>query len=456
MRVRSLTVVAAGMVIVVAAAHAQPRPGAPQRPASASASASAAPPASAASASSSSAIPKAPANPSPQDLTKAKAVFGAGGRAFDQGDFAGAIQAFEQAYTLSGRPSVLFSLAQAHRKRFVDLGAPADRDAALELYRAYLAAVKTGGRRADAIKGLESLGAPAGNGAATGPAPSPSVKKTQLAIDSSTPGAMISVDGGVAAPPQVMAEVTPGRHTIKVTAPGYLEKEFVTQAVEGQITPETYELEEKPAKLDIEMPGDATIYVNGRDMGKSTQLTVPPGPHFVSVARQGHHPEARPIELAPGESQKLSFDLKTTTQRDVSYGLMIGGAAVVLGGGGLLAAAFVRQDDAQQIQLKRESSSITDDELEEYDSARKERDVLRASGLLVGGLGGLGLLIGGALFALDNEPPEQPPNDSGPRKKQDEKRKETPMDMEQMRLVPWVGPEQGGGITFGGVWSGAF
>lgn len=451
----------AGVVVLAAAgAHAQPRPGPPPRP-PASASASAAPPASAASPPSSAgpssgAIPPAPQNPSPQDLAKAKAVFGAGGRAFDQGDFAGAIQAFEQAYTLSGRPSVLFSLAQAHRKRFVDLGAPADRDAALELYRAYLAAVKTGGRRADAIKGLESLGAPAGSGAAAGAPAQPSVRKTQLAIDSSTPGAMISVDGGAAAAPQVMAEVRPGRHTIKVTAPGYIEKEFVTQAVEGQITPETYELEEQPAKLEIEMPADATIYVNGRDMGKSTQLTIPPGPHFVSVVRTGHHPEARPIEIGAGESKKLSFDLKTTTQRDASYGLMIGGAAVVLGGGGLLAAAFVRQNDAQQIELRRESGSITSAELDAYDSARKERDILRASGLLVGGVGGLSVLIGAALFVLDNEAPAQPPSEPGMRKKQEQKGKEAPLEMEQMRLVPWLAPEQAGGITFGGVWSAAF
>jgi hypothetical protein len=405
---------------------------------------------------SSGALPPAPANPTPQDLTKAKAVFDAGGRAFDQGDFAGAIQAFEQAYALSGRPSVLFSLAQAHRKRFVDLGVPADREAALELYRAYLAAVKTGGRRADAVKGLESLGV-AGNGGSGGAvAAQPMVRKTQLAIDSSTPGAMISVDGGAAAPPQVMAEVTPGRHTVRVTAPGHVEKEFVTQAVEGQITPETYELEEQPAKLEIEMPGDATIYVNGRDMGKSTQLTVPPGPHFVSVVRTGHHPEARPIQLAAGESQKLAFELKTTTQRDVSYGFMIGGAVVVAGGGALLAAAFVRQDAAQQIELRRESGSISAAELDAYDAARKDRDILRASGLLVGGVGGLGVLIGAALFVLDNEPPAQPPADGAVDKKKREKPKDAPLEMEQMRLVPWVAPERGGGISIGGVWSAAF
>ncbi|MBL8739693.1 MAG: hypothetical protein JNK04_01325, partial [Myxococcales bacterium] len=69
---------------------------------------------------------------------------------------------------------------------------------------------------------------------------------------------------------------------------------------------------------------------------------------------------------------------------------------------------------------------------------------------------GLGVLVGAALFVLDNEPPAQPPNDIGGEKKKQEKRKEAPLEMEQMRLVPWLAPEPRGGMTFGGTWSAAF
>ena len=80
-------------------------------------------------------LPAAPSAPSAEDQKRAKAVFEAGGRSFEQGDFAAAIQAFEQAYALSGRPSVIFSLAQAHKKAFVDTGTAYHRDAATSLFR---------------------------------------------------------------------------------------------------------------------------------------------------------------------------------------------------------------------------------------------------------------------------------------------------------------------------------
>ncbi len=399
------------------------------------------------------AMPSANANPSAEDLKRAKAVFEAGGRAFEQGNFTGAIEAFEQAYTLSGRPSVLFSLAQAHRKQFVDSGLPQHREAAIELYRAYLRDVTSGGRRADAIRGLEALGATAGSTApATSSFPTAAAtKKTQLMIDSPTPGALISVDGSPPRPPQLTVEVAPGRHTVKVTAPGYVEKEFAAQALAGQINPESYELEEQPAKLALELPSGATLYLNGRDMGESTQVSVPSGAHFLSITQRGHLSEARTIELSPGQTQKLAFDLKTTTQRDAAIGVMIGGAAVALTGGGLLAYAFVRQAEAIDIEEQRSAGEITAQQKIDYEAARDDRDLFRAGGVIVGGAGGLAVLIGGALFLLDNPPPKQPPLDAAPKAKGEPPSAKPPTEMEQMRLIPFLSPH-GRGFQAGGAW----
>ena len=49
----------------------------------------------------------------PDLLVQMKAYFNAGAEAYELGDFAAAIQAFDQAYRAMPRPAILFSLAQA-------------------------------------------------------------------------------------------------------------------------------------------------------------------------------------------------------------------------------------------------------------------------------------------------------------------------------------------------------
>src|SRR5258708_21049766 len=53
------------------------------------------------------------AEPTSGDLAKARATFDAGGRAYDAGNYAAALQAFEQAYAMTGRDNIVFSIAQA-------------------------------------------------------------------------------------------------------------------------------------------------------------------------------------------------------------------------------------------------------------------------------------------------------------------------------------------------------
>ena len=48
-------------------------------------------------------------------VERAQALFNVGAQAYAQGDFSGAIDAFEEAYRVSQRPGILFSIAQAHR-----------------------------------------------------------------------------------------------------------------------------------------------------------------------------------------------------------------------------------------------------------------------------------------------------------------------------------------------------
>jgi tetratricopeptide (TPR) repeat protein len=393
-----------------------------------------------ASAASSSVIPVPNPSPSPADVAKAKTLFTAGGKSFEKGDYVAAIQSFERAYFLSGRPNILFSLGQAYKKRFAESQDPQHRAAAIELYRAYLAAVPSGGRRADAVRGLEDLGTRTGDAA---PQPgTPEKRKTLLSIDSTTPGALISVDGGEPAPPQVDVEVEPGRHTIKIAAPGFVEQEFVMQALVGQTEAETFNLEEAPVDFTLKIPSGATVHVDGSDRGESSKLSLSPGRRFISVSKPGHKSFGQILEAEGGESRTLEVDLETTLQRDVSIGLMAGGGATMIGGGVLLGLAFLAQSKAQDIEAERDAGGIDLERNEEYELYVRRRNELRAAGVVVGGLGGLAFLGGGALFLFDRQGPlPLPVEDRGKKKPV-----EAPVDVS---VVPLVSPSEGGVVVCG-------
>jgi tetratricopeptide (TPR) repeat protein len=394
-----------------------------------------------AAASPSSVIPVPNPSPSTADVAKAKTLFTAGGKSFEKGDYVAAIQSFERSYSLSGRPNILFSLGQAYKKRFAESQDPQHRAAAIELYRAYLAAVPSGGRRADAVRGLEDLGQRTGDAA---PQPgTPEKRKTLLSIDSTTPGALISVDGGEPAPPQVDVEVEPGRHTIKVTARGFVEQEFVMQALVGQTEAETFNLEEAPVEITLKLPSGATVHVDGSDRGESSKLTLAPGRRFVSVSKPGHKSFGQILEAEGGETRTLEIDLETTTQRDASIGLMAGGGAAMIGGGVLLGLAFLAQSKAQDIDAERETSGITQERNEEFDLYLRRRNELRAAGVVVGGLGGLAFLGGGALFLFDRQGPLPLPVEDRSKKKPVE------APVEVTSVLPVVSGSEGGLVVCG-------
>lgn len=387
-------------------------------------------------------IPPRPANPTPADIAKAKNLFNSAGRLFERDDYAGAIQTFERAYQLSGRASVLFSLGQAYKKRFGETQDPRHKAAALECYEAYLVEVPKGGRSADAEAAKRELTRE--DASPTAPAPTPAVveRKTLLSIDSTTPGAMISIDGGEPAPPQVDAEVEPGRHTVKITAPGFIEQEFVIQALVGQTEAETYVLQEAPVELALGLPSGATVHVDGQDRGESSQLRLSAGRHFVSISKPGYRSFGQIIEAEGGTEKNLVVDLDTTVQRDAAIGLMVGGAATMIAGGTLLTLAFLTQSDAQAIAEKRETGGISGEENAEFEDLISRRDVFRALGLSVGLVGGAAFLGGGALFFFDKEGPLPLPIDAGPKREQ-------PAPTPGLAIMPLVTPEDAGVVVAG-------
>lgn len=341
--------------------------------------------------------------------------FNAGQQAYAAGKYPQAIQAFEKAYKLVAKPGLIFSIAQAYRKHYVAEKNARDLRKAVEHYRKYLELVPEGGRRADAVSALEELEPQLARLAEEAPeasAQAPEPTKAGLMITTAVKAAKITVDGGAPGETPHTVDVKPGPHTVRITADGYFPLEREVPVPEGDVIAIDFQLQEMPATLEIQGTSGAEVSVDGRPMGElplSRPLELPAGSRFVTVTRNGYKPFSQEISLKRGEKRRVVADIETTKQRVLSYIFM--GAGAVSAGAGLLAAlgAGAAQVEAEEIESRRQGSSITEDELESYEKAVRARDQLR--GAAIGSFAGAALFggTGFLLFFFDQPTISAPP-----------------------------------------------
>ncbi|MGZ3416718.1 MAG: PEGA domain-containing protein [Polyangiales bacterium] len=357
---------------------------------------------------------------SPEKLEQAKALFNAGAQAYSIGQFTAAIQAFEEAYKISPRPAILFSLAQAERKQYFVDHQPQRLERAVESYRRYVSEVQQGGRRADAVQALSELEPILEKQKAQGappPAAAPEVKKVEarVMVTSPTSGAQVSLDGGTASEAPFIGEVKPGKHHVLVTAKGHDAEKRDIQVVEGGLVALDLPLKERPALLAVSAPSGAEIHVDGRLVGVAplmTPISLGHGRHFVAVMKNGAVAWARDVDLVRGETRTVDPQLATSTQRKISYVVLGASAAALVTGGVFIGLTLDRQSKAQSILDERAATGLTPSRLDEYDQTRDQRDryKLIATVTLAGGavLGVSGLL----LYTMDR--PSVPMREAGP------------------------------------------
>jgi hypothetical protein len=358
-----------------------------------------------------SATPAPPARttpPSPADTAKARALFEAGGRAYDNAQYDAALQAFKQAYALVDKDGILFSIAQTERRLFTTTGSAQHRDEAMRLYRTYLDRVKTGGRRGEAAKALEDLTAAGGVAAPApvsgAPAIEPPAKATRFYISSTTPGARVSVDGGAETPANLDVVVSQGEHKVRFSAPGFRERELVVKALPDELVPVSLDLEELPGTLSLSTADGAEINVDGRYVGDApltAPLALPSGKHFVVSSKDGHLTKSDVVELERGKTRKLDLDLDTTEQRDLSYVVFAGAGAALLTSGVFVGLAFMEQGNARDISDLTKTGNISAQDVHEYDAARNRRDRYTIAAAATGGGAGLLAVVGLGMFVID-------------------------------------------------------
>ncbi len=352
----------------------------------------------------------APANakePTAEEVDRARTFFNAGAQAYSAARYADAARSFEQAYELSPRPQLAFSLAQAERKEFFASSNTTYLRRAIQHYKQYLEEVPAGGRRSeatDAKADLEARLARLDPQQATVTTPAVEKRKARVTVYSGTPGAQVSFDGAAPQELPFFSDLEPGKHRVRVFAEGYFDEERDVSGDKAVDQPIDLPLKERPSALTIVLGTTADVFVDGRIVATTPALSpldVSAGPHVISIAANGKKGFSQEVVLPRGRPFKIEPRLETSGQRLVAFTLLGVGAASVASGALFAGVALAQEGRAKNIEIERAQGNIAQSRLDAYNQAIDARDRLRTTSIVTLSVGA-GLALGGAaLFVMD-------------------------------------------------------
>ena len=378
-----------------------------------------------------------------EDREAAERYFRAGSKAYSAQSFAAAAADFDEAYKAMPLPEIAFSAAQAYRRLYRTEPKPEYVRRSVELYRVYLARVKTGGRVGDAADSLGEMERELERLNLKPTAPSaPAVEHTRLGVSVTLPGASETtvreigdatgelVKGlhatldGTPIEPFALIDVDAREHVVAVSADGYLPAEKKAVAIAGQAQLIELELRPRPATMVVHTEPGAAVAIDGRAAPGFT-LEVPAGKHLVTITRRGREPLGKELVVARGETLVFTAPLQPTARRRA--------VPWVLGGTGVLAAgaittgivALARDSHASDLRASLSTGNQPASVADDYDHAVASRDHFATATWI---LGGAAVVAGatGALLYLFDEP-----------------------SAESLRLAPVIGPTAGGAVLSG-------
>jgi hypothetical protein len=396
---------------------------------------------------------KAGASNSGPPTGDSKVLFDAGARAYQQGDFKAALQAFEQAYRIDQRPGLLFSIAQAHRRQYAVDRRAGHIAVALKYFRDYVVSVQQGGRRADAVQAMNELEPIAQTLEREGQlqpleeqAPS-----TRIVVSSPVAEATITVDGDKE--PRALpfiAEVAPGKHTLRIAREGFAPEERTVEVASGGVTALDIGLKELPGKVDVKGPAGASAWIDGRPSGRlplSGPIEVTPGKHDVRVSLSGYEEHREEVDLARGGAESLTASMRFTFQRKLAFGLAGAGALSLITGAVLGGAALAEQGNASAIKKDIDAGKVVCRDvgcapLDSYNSSVDARNTLGGASVALLGTGALLLASGVLLYLFDVPSPVTPSKGTPDQPKSAPTKVDVPLDL---GLAPVIGPGYAGG-----------
>jgi hypothetical protein len=232
-----------------------------------------------------------------------------------QGDAAGALSKYSEAYTTSNDPRLLFDMAVCER----DLHHFARMQGLLQRYSREAEGTLSPEERADIEAALAAIHALVGT--------------VKLAV--SEPGADVTVDGEAAGTTPLPAPFTvdAGRHVLRVRKQGF---DLVEQVIEVPGGNEatvaiTFVALVPAARLIVSSDPNATIAVDGKPVARGRfDGRVASGLRAIEVTEPGKQPYSASVSLSDGESKSIEATL-VDRPRAAIWPWIAGGAAVVAG-----------------------------------------------------------------------------------------------------------------------------
>jgi serine/threonine-protein kinase len=144
----------------------------------------------------------------------------------------------------------------------------------------------------------------------------PAIVPGQMAIDSTPQGAQVQIDGKSDASwitPFTLPGLAPGTHSVTLSKSGYVSDTRAVEVTAGGKSFVVSHLTQLMATLSVSSnPANASVYVDGKDIGKLTpaQVTVEKGQHVVLVRKAGFLDETTNAQFALGQTFSFAPTLR--------------------------------------------------------------------------------------------------------------------------------------------------
>jgi hypothetical protein len=336
-----------------------------------------------------------------------RALFERGVKSYQKGEYAAAIAAFGEAYRITKRPGLLFSLAQAYRRSYEQTHEPGQLREAVRHYTRYLEASADGVHRAEAASWLQQLGGTQSAQQRKQP-PAADGARAQLVIAVNVPSAKLTLDGRVILDLPHAADVAPGKHHLEVTADGYALHRQDVDVAPAATVPINIELVRSEARIEVLGVSGSEVLIDGSRVGElpSKGFSVTPGRHGVVVRQRGYYTLRQTVESTAGVSQTVELVAAPTARRTASWVLVGAGAAATLAGGVLGYFALRKEADAQALQDQPGMGPA-------FEQALGARNDLRLAAAVTAGMGGAAAIAGLVSIITEGFGPTRSLNDAG-------------------------------------------